>query len=252
MITSTSNERVKLARALLTEAKTRRKSSLLALEGVRLINDALSAGAVPEFIFYNPEQIQPDVLHGSPNEWGELIQVNAQVIRHISSTEHPQGIVGIFPTPSLRLPEHPRRVLVLDGLRDPGNVGTILRTAAAAGVEVVLFSPGCVDIGNDKVLRGAMGAHFRLALRDWPWSQIAGFCGETTVYLADMTGNVAYDTADWDAPWTLIVGSEAEGASPEAEQLAAHTIYIPMAPGAESLNAAMAAGILLFEAAKRR
>ncbi|MBL8132372.1 MAG: RNA methyltransferase [Anaerolineae bacterium] len=249
MITSTANERVKLARALLTEARTRRKAGLIALEGVRLINDALDSGAQPEFIFYNPEQINPNALHGAPDA---LIQVSAQVIHHISGTEHPQGVVGVFPTPMLPLPERPRRVMILDGLRDPGNVGTMLRTAAAAGVEVVLFAPGCVDLGNDKVLRGAMGAHFRLPLRDWNWTQIAGFCRETTVYLADMTGEVAYDAADWGAPWSLIIGSEAEGASTEAEALAARRVFIPMHSGAESLNAAVAAGVLLFEAAKRR
>jgi RNA methyltransferase, TrmH family len=159
MITSATNERVKLARALLTDAKARRKAGLIALEGVRLIDDALGAGVTPEFIFFNPEQIDPTSLKADPNT---LFGADASVIRHISGTEHPQGIVGVFPMSSLPVPETPSRVLILDALRDPGNVGTILRTAAAAGVEVVLFAPGCVDAYNDKVLRGGMGAHSAL------------------------------------------------------------------------------------------
>lgn len=247
MISSTTNERVKLARALLADAKTRRQAGLIALEGVRLIGDALGSGAAPEFILYNPEQIKPSALHADPRL---LFEATVSVIRHVSGTEHPQGVVAVFPTPALPLPDAPRRVLILDALRDPGNAGTILRTAAAAGVEVVIFSPGSVDAYNDKVLRGGMGAHFRIATRDWTWAQIEGFCRDTTVYLADMQGEVSYDAADWDQPWSLIVGSEAEGASADAARIAACRVFIPMAAGAESLNAAIAAGVLLFEAAK--
>ncbi len=247
MITSTANERVKLARSLLTESKARRKAGALALEGTRLVADALSAGAEPDFILYNPEQWTPDSLPVAVAP-DRLLPTMPDVFRTVSTTEHPQGVIGVFPMPNARLPEHPHRVLILDALRDPGNAGTILRTAAAANVEVVIFAPGCVDATNDKVLRGAMGAHFRIAWREWAWHQIVTFCAETTLYLADMTGDIAFDQVDWRAPWSLIVGGEAEGASPDAESASAQRIHIPMSSGAESLNAAVAAGILMFQA----
>jgi TrmH family RNA methyltransferase len=248
MITSATNERVRQARALLNEAKTRRRTGLLALEGVRLIRDALLSGGQPEYILHTPA-FDPAVLHSErPLDPRLLLSTADEVMRAIAATDHSQGVIGIFPTPVLPLPEQPRRVLVLDGMRDPGNAGTMLRTAAACGVEVVLFAPGSVDATNDKVLRGAMGAHFRIAWREWTWTQIAHFCAGTTVYLADMTGDVPYDAADWRAGWTLIVGGEADGASAEADALAARRVYIPMRADAESLNAAVAAGVLLFEA----
>jgi TrmH family RNA methyltransferase len=248
MITSAANERVRLARALLNETKTRRKTGAIALEGVRLIRDALISGAQPEFILHTPS-FDPAALQDVRRIDDRLLLPTAdEVMRAIATTDHSQGVIGVFPAPSLPLPETPRRVLVLDGVRDPGNAGTILRTAAACSVEVVLFAPGCVDATNDKVLRGAMGAHFRIAWREWKWAQITHFCAATHVYLADMIGDVAYDAVDWGAPWTLIVGGEADGASAEAAAFASQRVYIPMRADAESLNAAVAAGVLLFQA----
>ncbi|HLU08834.1 MAG TPA: RNA methyltransferase, partial [Oceanobacillus sp.] len=141
---------------------------------------------------------------------------------------------------------------ILDNLRDPGNMGTILRTAAAAGVEVVLLSPGSVDAYNPKVLRGGMGAHFRIPVLEASWTRIAVYCRDLTVYLADMQGDVTYDAADWQQAWALIIGSEAHGESEEASALARQRVYIPMVSETESLNAAVAAGIILFEAARQR
>lgn len=249
MITSSANERVKLTRALLSEGKTRRKAGAVALEGARLVSDALLAGASPQFVLFNPEQFDPASLP-RPVDSAALLPALPEVFAGISATEHPQGVIGVFPTPVLPLPEKPTRVLILDALRDPGNAGTVLRTAAAAAAEVVIFAPGSVDATNDKVLRAAMGAHFRIAWREWRWPQIAGFCEGLPVYLADMVGEATYDQVNWAAPWALIVGGEAQGASAEAETLAVQRVTIPMGGGVESLNAAVAAGILLFEAYK--
>ncbi len=248
MISSTTNERVKLARSLIHDAKARRKEGKVALEGVRLIADALAAGVVPEFVLYDPDQVNAGVLRTDPRiVW----EASAEVMRAITITEHPQGIVGVFPTPALNVPMRPRRAVILDNVRDPGNAGTILRTAAAAGVQVVIFAPGSVDAYNDKVLRGAMGAHFRIALRDWDWEHITTYCKDTVMYLADMTGDMTYDAADWTDAWSLIVGGEAEGASADAISAAAKRLYIPMAQGTESLNAGIATAVMLFEAARQ-
>jgi TrmH family RNA methyltransferase len=254
VITSPQNDRVKLAYALQTQVKVRRKEGKMALEGLRLVRDALERGLTPDFILYDPDAINIDDVealvgarHALP-----LQTVTTDLIRHVSSTEEPQGIVGVFPIAAPALPETPERVLILDNLRDPGNMGTILRTAAAAGVEVALLSPGCVDAYNPKVLRGGMGAHFRLPILEASWTDIAVFCRDLTVYLADMQGDVAYDAADWRSSWALIIGSEAHGESDAAAQLAHRRVYIPMASETESLNAGVAAGVILFEAARQR
>jgi TrmH family RNA methyltransferase len=236
LITSLSNERVKLARALQSQAKTRRKEQKIALEGVRLIRDAVERGGyIPEFILYDPDAVD-----------------TPEIIRHVTETEQPQGIIAVLPMPASKLPTSPQRVLILDAIRDPGNEGTILRTAAAAGVDAVLLSPGCVDMYNNKVLRGGMGAHFRLTIAARSWAEIDDYCRDLTIYLADMDGDRAYDAVDWTQPHALIIGGEAHGASADAESLAAERVFIPMAAEAESLNAAIAAGVLLFEAARQK
>ena len=253
MITSPQNDRVKLAHALQTQAKARRKEGKMALEGLRLVRDALERGLTPDFILYDPETINIDDIvgatQGSPQPTYAL---TSDIIRHVSSTEEPQGVVGVFPIAPPALPETPSRLLILDNMRDPGNMGTILRTAAAAGVEVVLLSPGCVDAYNPKVLRGGMGAHFRIPILEATWEHISVYCRDLMVYLADMQGDVAYDAVDWREAWALVIGSEAHGESAEAAQLQQRRVYIPMAADTESLNAAIAAGIILFEAARQR
>jgi TrmH family RNA methyltransferase len=249
MISSLTNERVKLARLLLTQGKARRKERKIALEGMRLIRDALVRGGMqPDFILYDPERIDPADFYLTA---GPILAASDEVIRHVSTTEQPQGAVGVFPMPTPKLPASPRRVLILDGISDPGNEGTILRTAAAAGVDAVLLSPGCVDLYNDKVLRGGMGAHFRLIAVQRSWAEIAEYVADLPVYLADMYGDLTYDAVDWRLPWTLIVGSEAHGASTEAADLAQQRITIPMAADTESLNAAAATAVILFEAARQ-
>jgi TrmH family RNA methyltransferase len=255
VITSQQNERVKLTHALQTQAKTRRKEGKMVLESLRLVRDALERGIEPEFILYDPKAIEIDDVVGARHALPlqpRLFDVTPEIIRHISSTEEPQGIVGVFPIVAPELPESPERVLVLDSIRDPGNMGTILRTAAAAGVEVVLLSPGCVDAYNPKVLRGGMGAHFRVPILEASWTRIAVYCRDLTVYLADMQGDVTYESAEWQKAWALIVSSEAHGESEEAAGLAQQRVYIPMARQTESLNAAIAAAIILFEAARQR
>jgi TrmH family RNA methyltransferase len=248
MITSVHNDRVKLAHGLLTGSKSRRKAGKIALEGARLIRDAVEAGYLPDFILYDPAAVDPASLD-IPAEL--LLDASPEIIRHVSGTETPQGMVGVFPFPTPSLPIAPRRILVLDAISDPGNLGTILRTAAAAGVDVVLLAPGCVDPYNDKALRGGMGAHFRVPVINQSWEKITASCDGAPVYLADMQGDQAYDAADWSGRWALIIGSEAHGASQQAAALAHSRIYIPMAAATESINAASAAAAILFEASRQ-
>jgi TrmH family RNA methyltransferase len=245
MITSLQNPRVKLIRALQEKARTRRKEGKIVLEGVRLVQDALAQGHTPEFIFYTEDADLPTGRF-------EAEPVSPEIMRYVSDTQQPQGIIGVFAMPEITLPRPAQRVLILDAIRDPGNLGTILRAAAAAGTQAVVLSPDSVDAYNPKVLRAGMGAHFRIPLAALDWPEIAAYCAGLTVYLSDSTGDLRYDQVDWRADWGLIIGGEAYGAGEQAVKLAQEHIYIPMHAETESLNAAMAASVILFEAQRQR
>lgn len=247
MITSLQNPRVKQIRALQDRARTRRKEGKIVLEGVRLIGDAIAQGHMPDFIFHTP-----DAESLLPAGRFEAEPVSAEVMRHISDTQQPQGIIGVFAMPHQALPPSPQRVLILDAIRDPGNMGTILRAAAAAGTEAVLMSPDCVDAFNPKVLRAGMGAHFRVALAVQDWTDIAAYCAGIAVYVAASAGDLRYDQVDWTGRWALLIGGEAQGAGQQAQSLAQAQVYIPMHAATESINAAMAASVILFEAQRQR
>jgi TrmH family RNA methyltransferase len=165
----------------------------------------------------------------------------------------PQGIAVVTPLPRLPLPAAPTLTLVLDQVRDPGNAGTLLRSAEAAGASLVLFTPNTVDPYNDKVVRAGMGAHFRLPLQAYSsWAEIDALLAPTPQrYLADAHAGLAYDQVDWRKPAALIISGETAGASPEARRTA-QPIAIPMHSRVESLNAAVAGAVILFEAARQR
>ncbi|NDJ79130.1 MAG: RNA methyltransferase [Chloroflexi bacterium] len=246
-ITSPHNPRVKLVRQLQRQAKTRRQQQRLVLEGVRLITDALDSGAVPDFLCFSGDAspVQETVTRASGD--GILcLPVTEDLLRDMADTETPQGVLGVFPWPDLAYPDPPARVIVADGWRDPGNLGTMLRTAAAAGVDLVVLAPGTVDVFNPKCIRAGMGAQFRVPVRAWSWDKLQTHLADHHIFLAAAQGDQPYDTVDWPALCTIIVGSEAHGPSAHATALAYSTLYIPMQPGAESLNAAVAASLLIY------
>ena len=253
MITSTSNERVKYVHAL-SRRKTRQEEGRFIVEGVRLVEEAIRANAQPDFLFYTIELDERgkklvERLHAS----GVVcLDVTPGVMKFCTETETPPGILAVLPFASSTLSTRPSLSVVADVLRDPGNLGTLLRTAAAAGADEVLLGPGTVDVYNPKVIRGAMGAHFRLPVATMTWPGITSHLAGLSIWLADARGPVSYTQADWTQPSALIVGGEAEGATPEAEKLATGRVYIPMQRGVESLNAAVAAAIILFEAQRQR
>lgn len=128
----------------------------------------------------------------------------------------------------------------------------MIRTAAAAAADGVIFAPNCADPYNPKALRAGMGAHFRVAHIAQAWAAIHAQYGTLPFYLADSEGELAYTQVDWTQPAALIIGSEANGATEMARRLASRVINIPMANQSESLNAAAAAAVILFEARRQR
>uniref|UniRef100_A0A8B9E1T0 RNA 2-O ribose methyltransferase substrate binding domain-containing protein n=1 Tax=Anser cygnoides TaxID=8845 RepID=A0A8B9E1T0_ANSCY len=269
------------------------------LEGLRLVRDALEAGAVPQSLFFSSaghlKELPEARLKGA-----SLVKVKFEEIRSWSDVVTPQGVIGIFSKPDPAKMSYPAAqlassvpvVLICDNIRDPGNLGTVLRSAAGAGCEKVLLTKGCVDPWEPKVLRAGMGAHFRIPIianLDWesvPSNLPAGVqvCvadhkdpgaqaetdpkapvkskpkaappkredGEGTAggCALELAAQYYYESWIW-APAAVVVGGETHGLSPDALHLAASTggkrLVIPMVPGVDSLNSAVAAAIVLFE-----
>ena len=248
-ITSLQNNRVKLVHQLQNKPRVRRTERKIVLEGTRLVRDAVEQKHRPEFLFYDPKHVDWNFVAQLQNKNMPLIEVTDEIMQHVSDTQAPQGIIGVFPIPQPKLPKSAQRVLILDAIREPGNMGTILRTAAAADVQVVILAGECVDPYNPKVLRGGMGAHFRIPIIEATRSEIRGYTEELNVYLAAGDGQVSYTDVDWNKAWALVIGNEAHGVNSSLEGT---RISIPMVADTESLNAAVATGVILFEAQRQR
>jgi RNA methyltransferase, TrmH family len=254
MLTSSKNPRIQWVRSLQAQPKARREGGVFVVEGVRLVEEAFQAGWQPELVLYTEE------LTGRGRALVEAFQqrrvpvelVSPPVMKAASDTESPQGILAVLPLRSAPLPERADFVLVLDQVRDPGNLGTILRTAAAAGVQAVLLTPGSTDVFAPKVVRAAMGAHFRISLQSLDWEAIGSYLMGQNVYLADSAEGTEYTRVDFRLPTALVIGSEAAGAGEQARRAAPQRIHIPMPGKSESLNAGTASAILLFEVVRQR
>ena len=165
------------------------------------------------------------------------------------------GVLAVVDTPRGSLVERPRYCLLLEDLQDPGNVGTIIRTAAAAGIDQVLLSRGCAFAWSPKALRAGQGAHFLTPIVEdvdvVDWSRGFRDDGGRTIATVVADGTAVYD-ADLHGRIAIAIGSEGGGLSPALLALADVRVTIPMAPGSESLNAAAAAAVVMFEARRRR
>jgi len=255
MITSLSNDKIKLTRAL-ARRRTRYQERRFIAEGVRLLSEVVRLGIRPDFVLYT--QASGESLDATPL-LDQLAQreipchpVSDEVMAACADTVTPSGLLAVVPFPDIPVPAHATWTLVVDNMRTPGNLGTILRTAAAAGVDQALLSPGTVDLFNPKVVRGGAGAHFRLPVFALAWHEIETRLQGFDVWLAAIQGEMSYTQVDWKRPLALIVGGEARGASPAARALSSGCVTIPMAREIESLNAAVAAGVILFEIARQR
>lgn len=224
-------------------------------EGQRIISELLSSTVSPHEVYVTSAfaTSNPAVVAqlASLSEVVALAEVTDDVMQAMADTVTPQGILAVLPIPQLQACHGERLLLIPDQVRDPGNLGTMLRTAWAAGVTKVLLPPGTVDHTNSKVVRAGMGAHFHLPIAQVEWGKLWEEVGDAQVWLAEARHGASYDTIDWRGDVALIIGGEAEGAG-EPSRRASQYVRIPMAMGVESLNAAVAAAILLFEAFRQR
>ncbi len=255
MITSTHNPKLKLVRALQGRAKERRDAGAFVVEGVRLVEEAVNSNWRLRFALYDELlsergklTVERLLLNGVDVE-----EVSTSLMKSLSETESPQGIVAVLELNQLPVTNLPDFILIPDQIRDPGNLGTLLRTAAAAGVQAVLLPPETTDAFAPKVVRSGMGAHFRLPIHSMSWDEIQRFCESASqrIFLADMDGRSCWEV-DLRQPLALIIGGEANGASEQARKLANQKISIPINGNMESLNAAAAGSILMFEVARQR
>lgn len=261
MITSVRNPKIQWVRKLQAQSRFRQGESAFVVEGIRLVEEAINSDWETVQVFYTQDLDErgQKLLQDFHAKHVPIEEVTPEVMQSASDTQTPQGILAVV---SLReTPVFPTDIdflLIVDGVRDPGNLGTILRTAAAANVGAVLLPPGTADAYNPKVVRAGMGAHFVLSMYNLSWEEIktllsgSGFGRAFNIYLADAAEGVTYFSADLISPLVLIIGGEAQGAGSQAVSLAHMHLHIPMPGSTESLNSAVAAAILMFEVVRQR
>ena len=259
MITSTSNTQVKNIIQLQKTTKARKKQGLFVVEGWKMCRAMpkewlQSVYVSEEFLENMSEQTRREY-----EERGILNRVAEHVFLHMSHTKTPQGILAVGRQPVYTLEEiaggrDAPLIIALEDLQDPGNVGTILRTAEAAGAAGILLSRQSADLFNPKTVRATMGAVYRL-----PFLYVESLTESVqelkrrgyTVYAAKMDGRL-YDEKDYTKKTVFLIGNEGNGLTAQMQKEADEAVCIPMEGKTESLNASVAAGILMYEAARQR
>lgn len=236
--------------------KGRERRGLALAEGVRLVEEVLAAGVPLRAVVISPAleatprgKALADALRARAPR---IEDVTDRALAELAATEHPQGVLAVIEPPAWKTDQIAVRpdtvALMLDAVQDPGNVGTLIRSAWALGAAGVLALPGTTDLGNPKVLRATMGAAFRLPVIALPVADALKWCAahQVEVWVAAADG-APVASVSRTGPVALVVGNEGAGVSPELAERAARRVAVPQRPGAESLNVAVAAGILLYE-----
>ncbi|SCW74860.1 RNA methyltransferase, TrmH family [Lachnospiraceae bacterium C10] len=270
MITSRDNPRVKHVKKLNRKAKSRRQEKLFVAEGERIISET-PFSLLRELYVCDTYQKQEAVNRAHSRmqeklgavmemakEKGILEVVTEDVFAEMSDTEHPQGVLAVIEQPSYQLKDlmtDAPLLMILEDIQDPGNLGTIFRTAEGAGVSGIIMSRGTVDLFSPKVVRSTMGSIYRmpfLVAEDLP-EMIRSIKGEgVRLYAAHLEGKQYHDGFAYTGPSGFMIGNEGNGLSRELTDYADDLLRIPMGGQLESLNAAMAAGILMYEANRQR
>ena len=265
MITSTANAQVKELIRLMKKSRAREEAGVFIVEGPRMAGELTGDPAWKERI--DRIYLSESYAGKHKEDAEELVKTYRMeiladhVFTHVSDTKSPQGILAVVRRKEYGLrditggePGNPL-VVVLDNLQDPGNLGTIFRTGEAAGATGILLSRDCVDIYNPKVIRSTMGAVFRLPflyVDDLPGAVCELKQEGIRVFAAHLDGRNAYDQEDYSGGTAFLIGNEGNGLRGEVAECADCRVRIPMQGRAESLNAAVAAAVLMFEAGRQR
>ena len=256
MITSTSNIQVRELLRLQKKSREREKAGVFIVEGPRMAAEIPQERIVKLYI---SESFRAKCAKEKDDRFSRSAEeMSDTVFAHVSDTKTPQGILAVvrrmeYTTEDI-LGENPH-VLVLENIQDPGNLGTIFRTAEAAGATGIVLSKDCVDLYNPKVIRSTMGAVLRLPFIYT--DDLKGTIDELkregiTVYAAHLRGQNCYDEEDYRTACSFLIGNEGNGLTEEIAACADRKILIPMEGSAESLNAAVASAVLMFEAGRQR
>lgn len=251
------NPKIKLAKKLLSRKERDDRSKFL-IEGPRLLEEALKSSFLPDYVLFS-DKCRPGILDRLKKAGLELIETETETLEKISDTETSQGLIAVASRLKAR---RPGDIIVNDGfyiicdrIQDPGNLGTIIRTAAAASCSGVVIGDGSVDIYNPKVVRSSAGGIFTV-----PFIEAHDLRedvielkdnGVKIFYAGSRAGKSLYGCA-FERPFAVIIGNEASGVKKELEELCDSGIRIPMAEGVESLNAAVSAAIIMYEAVRQR
>lgn len=251
-ITSVHNPAVQALREL-QKARARRETGLFLVEGVKMVDEALASGFCRTLVA-EPQVLRADADRVSRAEAAgcEVLAVSRAVMEALSEAKTPQGIVCTVAVPEQAQALTGNRIVALDGVQDPGNVGTILRTADAAGFDGALLGAGCADLYGAKTLRATMGSVFRVPTRrtDNLADELAQMRAQGYAVVATELGGADFYAHCPRTRAVLVIGSEGHGVSEAVRAVATHHLALPMRGGAESLNAAVAAGIMLYEMAR--
>jgi len=256
-ISSRTNTRVKQLRAAFT-GHDRLSGGLVAIEGEHLLEEALRSGIVPRIVFLTEEQEAPAALPHTV----EIVRLTSDVFASAVETRSPQGIAALIQPPEYTLAnalesQASPLIVIAVGLQDPGNLGTIVRSAEAFGASGVLVTPGTVSPWNQKALRASVGSIFRIPVVSATRDEIAHLQTGHGIRLFAAVGTaptrvLAAHDADLRHPSALLIGNEGAGLALEWLALASTQITIPCPGPVESLNAAVAASLLLYEASRQR
>lgn len=252
LIQSRDNAFFKALKRLAESGRERRKTGKTLLDGVHLVEAYEAAfGPVETLIVAESALAGGEVARFV--EGRDAVVLADALMRELGLVDTPSGLLAVAAMPnSIAAVDLEKEAILLDGVQDPGNVGTLLRTAAAAGIKQALLAPGCAAAWSPKVLRAGQGAHFTLAIHED--ADLAGFMaayrGTTAVTCLD--GSTSLYEADWQGPLAWVFGAEGQGVSSALITAARLRIRIPMPGAVESLNVAAAAAVCLFEAVRRK
>ncbi|MCY4112471.1 MAG: RNA methyltransferase [Chloroflexi bacterium] len=239
---------------LLQRGSTRRRAGHTVVEGPKLVAEALRAGVIVSVLCTaEPSPAAAAVADEAAAQGLSVRRCTDGIFDAVADTETPQGVLAVIATPDPPPVSGPALLLVVDGVQDPGNVGAMVRSAAAAGATGVVCAPGTADAYSPKAMRAGAGGQFRVPIRKAAEpADLESLADDVDIYAAVTDADLTYHDIDLTRPCGLIVGAESAGVSPAWRAASRATVRVPMHAEVESLNAAAAAAVILFEAARQR
>lgn len=258
VITSSKNDYVRML-ASLASKKGRLQNGLYLVEGVKMVKEALLYDQPIKSIAFTDTKLDEliEIQNEAIDKGIEVFVLKEFVMAAASDVKTSQGVVAAISLPSFDIPDafFPDIILAMEGIQDPGNVGTMIRTAEAAGVDAIMLSSGCCDVVSPKVIRSCMGSMFRMPVyKANDFHKTLGKLKENgyDIALGDVMGENVFDKREPINKMVLVIGSEGRGVSQETMNIATKKFRVPMVGNNESLNASVAGGILLYQLLRDR